>query len=70
MATISTVLPVVLLAVAIRRLGAGRAATFSALGPVLTIAFSWGILGEPATWQQVVGLALVVGGVTWLGKSK
>ncbi|WP_437581939.1 DMT family transporter [Sorangium sp. So ce887] len=70
MATISTVLPIVLLAEAIRRLGAGRAATFSTLGPVLTIAFSWVILGEPFAWQQVVGLALVVGGVTWLGKSR
>ncbi|XXY49575.1 DMT family transporter [Sorangium sp. So ce269] len=70
MATISTVLPIVLLAAAIRRLGAGRAATFSTLGPVLTIAFSWVILGEPFTWQQVLGLALVVGGVSWLGKKR
>ncbi|WP_437786051.1 DMT family transporter [Sorangium sp. So ce1097] len=70
MATISTVLPIVLLAAAIRRLGAGRAATFSTLGPVLTIAFAWVILGEPFTWQQVIGLALVVGGVSWLGRAR
>ncbi|WP_437682991.1 DMT family transporter [Sorangium sp. So ce131] len=70
MGTISTVLPIVLLSAAIQRLGAGRAATFSTLGPVLTIAFSWVILGEPFTWQQAVGLLLVVGGVTWLGKER
>jgi drug/metabolite transporter (DMT)-like permease len=70
MATISTVLPIVLLAAAIRRLGAGRAATFATLGPVLTIAFAWLILGEPFTWLQGVGLALVLGGVTWLGRQR
>lgn len=70
MATISTVLPIVLLATAIRRLGAGRAATFATLGPVLTLAFAWVILGEPFTWLQGVGLVLVLGGVTWLGKQR
>lgn len=70
MASISTVFPIVLLAAAIRRLGAGRAATFATLGPVLTIAFAWVFLGEPFTWLQGVGLVLVVGGVTWLGKQR
>jgi drug/metabolite transporter (DMT)-like permease len=70
MATISTVLPIVLLSAAIRRLGAGRAATFATLGPVLTITFAWLLLGEEFTWLQGAGLALVVGGVSWLGKQR
>ncbi|MDK2124197.1 DMT family transporter [Parachitinimonas caeni] len=70
MAVFSTVLPIALLAAAIRRLGAGVAAGYATLGPVLTIVFAWLLLGESFTWMQALGLGLVMGGVSWLARSK
>ena len=63
MAVFSTVLPVWLLSEAIRQLGAGTAAMIGSLGPVVTLFLAWLVLGEPLGTLQLLGAALVIGGV-------
>jgi drug/metabolite transporter (DMT)-like permease len=63
MAVFSTVLPVWLLSEAIRQLGAGPAAMIGSLGPVVTLFLAWLVLGEPLGTLQLLGAALVIGGV-------
>ncbi|MRD73503.1 EamA family transporter [Rhodocyclus tenuis] len=63
MAIFSTVLPVFMQSAAIRRIGASRSVLIGTLGPVLTILFSWPILGEPVSLPQVAGAGLVLIGV-------
>ncbi len=70
MAVFSTVLPIFWQASAIRYLGAAKAVLIGTLGPVLTIFFSWWLLNEPISVEQMLGTALVVGGVLLVGKSK
>jgi len=64
MAVFSTVLPTFLVAEAIKRIGANRTSLIGSLGPVFTIGLGWWILGEAVHWIQLVGAALVLGGVT------
>ncbi len=64
MALFSTVLPTFLVAEAIKRIGANRTSLIGSLGPVLTIGLGWWILGEAVHWIQLLGAALVLGGVT------
>ena len=63
MALISTVMPVWLMAEGIKRIGANQVAMIGAIGPVLTIFFGWLLLSEPVTLVQLIGAALVLGGV-------
>lgn len=63
MAMFSTVIPVFAQTAAIRRLGAGRSALFTMIGPLLTIAFGWWLLGESISLAQIAGAALVVLGI-------
>ena len=63
MAVFSTVLPIWLVSDAIGRLGAGRTAIIGSLGPVLTMALAWAVLGEPIGLLQVAGALLVIVGV-------
>ncbi|MBI3145641.1 MAG: DMT family transporter [Pseudogulbenkiania sp.] len=70
MGLFSTALPVWCLNMAIRQLGAGKAASVGTLGPVLTMAMGWLILGESLTLLQVLGAMLVIGGVGMIGRSK
>ena len=63
MAVFSTILPVFMLSAAIRRIGSPKTALIGTLGPVLTIFFSWWLLGEPISMAQIVGTVLVVTGV-------
>jgi drug/metabolite transporter (DMT)-like permease len=64
MAVFSTVLPTFLVAEAIKRIGANRTSLIGSLGPVFTIWLGWWILGEAVHWTQLIGAALVLGGVT------
>jgi drug/metabolite transporter (DMT)-like permease len=64
MAVFSTVLPTFLVAEAIKRIGANRTSLIGSLGPVFTIGLGWWILGEAVHWVQLIGAALVLGGVT------
>jgi len=63
MATFSTVLPVFLVAEALRRIGANQFALIGAVGPVSVAVTSALGLDEPFGWLQALGGLLVVGGV-------
>jgi len=63
MATFSTVLPVFLVAEALRRIGANQFALIGAVGPVSVAITSALGLDEPFTWLQALGGLLVIGGV-------
>ena len=68
MAVFSTVLPVFMTSAAIRRIGASKTALIGTLGPILTIFFGAWLLGEPLTWWQMGGAALVLAGVMLIGR--
>lgn len=61
----ATVLPSFLLNAALQRITAQANATIGTLSPVVTILLAVAILGEPITWVDVVGTALVLAGVAW-----
>ena len=60
---LSTVLPMVLTAEGVRRLGAPRAAVVSTIGPPVTIALGALLLGESLTLPQWAGVALIALGI-------
>ena len=62
-ATACTVVPVLLVMLAIERLGAGLAAQVGMVGPMSTLAMAALILGEPMTPWVMVGTAAVMVGV-------
>ena len=66
MALFSTVLPIYWVALAIQRMGPTHTAAVGNLGPVLTVLASWAILSEAISLYQVLGLALVLFGVSRL----
>ena len=70
MAVLSTVLPVFALGAAIRRIGSGKTALIGTLGPLMTIALGWWVLGEPMSPWQWVGVILVVAGVVLIGRQR
>ncbi|MDR2306971.1 MAG: DMT family transporter [Paucimonas sp.] len=70
MALFSTVLPIYWVALAIQRMGPTHTAAVGNLGPVLTVLASWAILGEQVSLYQIVGLALVLFGVSRLKPAK
>jgi drug/metabolite transporter (DMT)-like permease len=63
MGTVSTVLPILLVAEALRRMGANQVALISTLGPIATLAMAALVLGETITTLQMAGAALVIAGV-------
>jgi drug/metabolite transporter (DMT)-like permease len=63
MAIFSTVLPTFMTAEALKRIGANHVAILGALGPVTAILTGWVGLDETMTWLQLLGAALVLGGV-------
>jgi len=60
---VCTVLPVFLVAEALKRIGANQFALIGAVGPVSVALTSTLGLDEPFTWVQALGGALVIGGV-------
>ncbi|MDH0647935.1 DMT family transporter [Pseudomonas sp. GD03858] len=70
MALFSTVLPIYWVALAIQRMGPTHTAAVGNLGPVLTVLASWAILSETISLYQVIGLALVLFGVSRLKPAK
>ncbi|MGX5820213.1 DMT family transporter [Chitinophaga lutea] len=68
MAIVSTVLPTFMMSEGIRKIGPGNAAIITSVGPVATIVQAYIFLGEPITWPQLVGTALVLAGVLLIGK--
>ena len=63
LATACTVLPVFLVAEALKRIGANQFALIGALGPVTTVLADFGLLDGTLTPLQLVGGALVISGV-------
>lgn len=69
-ATACTVIPVLLVMMAIERIGAGLAAQVGMVGPMSTITMGVLVLGEPFTAWIIVGTLLVVVGVFVVGNSR
>ena len=63
LATACTVLPVFLVAEALKRIGANHFALIGALGPVTTVLADFGLLDGSLTPLQLLGGALVISGV-------
>ena len=62
-ATACTVVPVLMVMMAIERIGAGLAAQVGMVGPMSTIAMGVLLLGEPMNLWIVAGTVLVLAGV-------
>jgi drug/metabolite transporter (DMT)-like permease len=62
-ATLCTAAPVLMVMMAIERIGAGMAAQAGMVGPVSTILMGIWILGEPFTVWVAAGTALVIAGI-------
>jgi drug/metabolite transporter (DMT)-like permease len=65
-ATLCTFMPVLLVMLAVERVGAAVAAQTGSIGPLSTIAFSIVLLGEPFTVWLALGTLLVLGGIAML----
>lgn len=70
MALFSTAIPVFAQSAAIRRIGSGRAALIGTVGPLMTIALGWWLLGEKISAWQIAGAALVVAGVVIVSRGR
>jgi drug/metabolite transporter (DMT)-like permease len=65
-----TVLPVFMTMIAVSRIGAPSASQAGMIGPVSTLFLGALILGEPVTAVQLLGTALVLGGIYLLSRKK
>lgn len=70
LALFSTVAPAFLMNAGIHRVGAGQASIVSAVGPVATLAMAYGLLGETLGPIQIIGSAMVLGGVLIVSLAK
>ena len=69
-ATLCTFLPILLVMMAIQRVGAAATAQVGMVGPLSTILLSVLILGEPFTAWMAAGTALVLAGIWLLARLK
>ncbi len=63
LSTVATVLPMLMIAEGIRRVGAVRGALVGTIGPPFTIGIAWLLLDERLSLSQLAGTALIVGGI-------
>lgn len=70
MAIFATVIPSFMISGAIKRIGAPGMALIASLGPVSTVVLAMIFLGETLSIGQVVGSAIVIGGVIWVNRKK
>ena len=70
MAIVSTVITSYLVAESIRRIGSGNTAIVASVGPVSTIIQAYFFLQEPIHLTQLMGTALIIGGVLLIGREK
>jgi drug/metabolite transporter (DMT)-like permease len=61
----ATVLPTFLMSAALQRISAQANATIGTLSPVITIVLAVIVLGESVTPVDIMGTAMVIGGVGW-----
>ena len=64
-ASLCTVIPMLLIMIAINRIGSPLVAQAGILGPVSTLFMGWIVLSESITWIQLGGMGLVMGAM-WL----
>jgi drug/metabolite transporter (DMT)-like permease len=64
-ASLCTVIPMLLIMIAINRIGSPLVAQAGILGPVSTIFMGWAVLSEPITFLQIGGMTLVMGAM-WM----
>ncbi len=67
-ATLCTVAPVLMVMMAIERIGAATTSQAGMVGPVSTVLMGVALLGEPLTGWMVAGTVLVLAGVTLLAR--
>jgi drug/metabolite transporter (DMT)-like permease len=65
-ASLCTFVPMLLIMVAVRRVGSGFAAQAGLLGPVATVFLGWYFLGEPVGMLQLAGVAIVLASMALL----
>jgi drug/metabolite transporter (DMT)-like permease len=68
-ATLCTFVPILLVMLAIERIGASLAAQMGMIGPLSTILLSVWLLDEPFTIWVAMGTVLVISGVGWLARA-
>ncbi len=68
--TLCTVVPVLMVMLAIARIGSSKAAQYGMVGPVTTIGLGVLILGEPFTAWVAAGTLCVLGGVALLARAR
>jgi drug/metabolite transporter (DMT)-like permease len=68
-ATVCTVLPVLMVMMAIERIGPGLTAQAGMIGPMSTLLMGVFILGEPFNLWIVAGTVLVLAGVWWVTRA-
>jgi drug/metabolite transporter (DMT)-like permease len=68
MAMISTVVPSYLISEGIKRIGSDNAAIVGSVGPISTIIQAYYFLNEPFLMWQVLGTALVLGGILLISR--
>ena len=68
-AGVCTVIPMLLIMIAIHRIGSPLVSQAGILGPVSTVFMGWAVLSEPISWFQIAGMTLVIGAM-WLLVSK
>lgn len=66
LALVSTALPITLFVIGLKRIGAGRAAVYSTVEPVVTVIAAATILGERIGVLAYLGGGLILLGVAWL----
>lgn len=62
-----TVIPTLMIAEGIKRVGSGNASIIGSVGPVFTIILSTVVLHETISWEQISGTMLVLTGVFLIG---
>jgi drug/metabolite transporter (DMT)-like permease len=70
LALVCTVTPAFLMNAGIRRIGADHAAIIGTVGPVATLAMAYLFLDETLVPPQIVGSAMVLGGVVLVTLAK
>jgi drug/metabolite transporter (DMT)-like permease len=70
MAIVSTVLPLILMAEGIKRIGASSSSVISTSGPLMTVAMAYLILDETFGLLQAIGGMMIVMGVFFVMKKK
>ena len=70
MAIVSTVMPLILMAEGIKRIGASSTSIIATSGPVLTISMAYFILGETIGVLQAVGGSMIIAGVFFVARKK